>query len=545
MTETTHQGAAHEPRPATDKRAVYLVFAGLLVAMFMSSLDQTILSTALPTIVGDLGGVNHMLWVTTAYILAATITMPVYGKLGDVIGRKGLFLSALGLFLVGSVIGGAAPDMAWLIAGRAVQGLGGGGLMILSQAIIADIVPARERGRYMGLMGGVFAISSVLGPILGGWFTESIGWRWAFWINIPLALLSIAAAVVFLKLPKHAHRPKLDVWGILTMAVAVTSIVLITSWGGTEYEWGSPTILTLIGLAVVAGVVFVLVERKAAEPIIPLFLFRERNFNLSTIAGLFIAVAMFGAIAYLPTYLQMVSGLNATNAGFLMLPMMAGVMGTSIVSGQLASKTGRYKWMPIASSLVVAVGLLLMSTMTPQTSLVVFGVYLFILGAGIGLGMQILVLIVQNSFPNAIVGTATASNNFFREIGASLGSAVVGALFTSRLTSLLTERMPAGAAQDGFDQNSITPAAVNGMPDQIRDVIIGSYNDALTPVFLYILPLMIISAILLMFIKEIPLATTIDAPVETETISEIEHEHAVKPQTAAEPQTASPEGNPS
>lgn len=501
--------------PETDKRAVHLVFLGLLTAMFASSLDQTILGTALPTIVGELNGVNHMLWVTTAYILAATITMPIYGKLGDLIGRKSLFIFALGLFLVGSIIGGLSPAMNWLIAGRAVQGLGGGGLMILSQAIIADVIPARDRGRYMGIMGGVFAISSVLGPILGGWFTEGIGWRWAFWINIPLAIISIAAAWAFLKIPKREmpEGTKLDVAGMVTMAIAVTSIVLVTSWGGTEYDWSSPTILGLIALAIVASLAFIEVERRAVEPIVPLHLFKNKNFNLATAAGLFIAIAMFGAVAYLPTYLQMVNGLSATNAGLLMLPMMAGVLLTSIATGFLASKTGRYKWMPIASTLVVAGAMVLLSTMQPDTSTLVFSIYLFIFGFGLGLGAQILVLIVQNTFPNAIVGTATAANNFFREIGASLGAAIVGALFTSRLTALLTERMPVEAMQGGFSQNSLTPAAVAELPAPIKDVIVSSYNDSLAPVFLYLLPLMLFATIILFFIKEEPLATSIDGQV--------------------------------
>ncbi|GAB3209312.1 MDR family MFS transporter [Marinactinospora thermotolerans] len=519
---TVHKdGPAAEP---ADRRTIYAVFAALMVAMLLGSLDQTILSTALPTIVGELGGVNHMLWVTTAYILAATITMPVYGKLGDLVGRKNLFILSLLLFLAGSVIGGAASGMTGLIAGRAVQGLGGGGLMILSQAIIADIIPARERGRYMGVMGSVFAVSSVLGPILGGWFTEGIGWRWAFWINIPLGALAVLAAVVFLRpSPAPEERPRLDVAGLVTMAIAVTSVVLFTSWGGTEYEWDSPVIIGLGVAFVVAGAAFVLVERRAAEPIIPLHLFADRNFNLSTIAGLFIALAMFGAVGYLPTYLQMVSGLDATNAGFLMLPMMAAVLITSTGSGFLVSATGRYKWLPIVGMLVVTGGLLLMSTMTVDTSLPVICLYLAVVGAGIGMGMQILVLVVQNAFPASEVGTATAANNFFREIGASLGSAVVGALFTSRLTSLLGghgEAVSVGGAHGAVDQNSLTPAAVNAMDAPVKEFIVSSYNEALTPVFLYIAPLMVLSAVILCFIKEKPLATTVGSRTEPADESE-------------------------
>lgn len=515
MTEKTvnlDDSVLAETSTATDKRRVLLVFAGLLVAMLLSSLDQTIFSTALPTIVGELDGVNHMLWVTTGYLVAATIMMPIYGKLGDLIGRKGLFIGALSVFVLGSIVGGAAQDMTWLIIGRTVQGIGGGGLMILSQAIIADVVPVRERSKYMGVMGAVFGISSIAGPLLGGWFTESVGWRWAFWINVPLGLIAIALAAVFLKLPRHSVRVRFDVWGTLTMAVAVTSIILVASWGGTEYDWNSPTILWLIATAVIFAALFVLAEYKAAEPIIPLSLFRSRNFVLATSAGLFIGVAMFGTLAYLPTYLQMVTGVNATVSGFMMLPMIAGLMASAITTGFLASKTGRYKWMPIASMIVIAVGLWLLSTLTVDTPLWVLMSYLFVIGAGIGLSMQILILVVQNSFPDSQVGTATASNNFFREIGASLGGAVVGAIFTSRLTELLTERIPAGTGTG--DANSFTPAAVNALPDQIREVIVGAYNDALTPVFAMLIPMVLVGLVIVAFIKEVPLRSTLETSTQ-------------------------------
>ena len=497
--------AGTQPRP---QRRIGAIFAGLLVAMLLSSLDQTIFSTALPTIVGELDGVDHMLWVTTAYLLAATIMMPIYGKLGDVIGRRGIFLFALAVFLVGSVVGGLAQDMTWLIIGRAIQGIGGGGLMILSQAIIADVVPVRERSKYMGVMGAVFGLSSVVGPLLGGWFTEGIGWRWAFWINIPLGIAAIVMAAVFLKLPKHDVKVRLDVWGILTMAVAVTSIILVTSWGGTQYDWDSPTIIGLIVAAVVASGLFIWAEHKAAEPIIPLKLFKSRNFVVATTAGLVIGIVMFGALAYLPTYLQMVAGVSATASGYLLLPMIVGMMLTSIGTGQLAARTGRYKWMPLASMVVLGISLVLLSTLTVETPLWLTLVYLFVMGAGIGLGMQNLILIVQNSFPNREVGTATASNNFFREIGASLGGAIVGAGFSGRLTDLLTERAPAGG--QALDTNSFTPALVNSLPDAVKDLVVGAYNDALTPVFLMLVPLVVVAFAVLLFVKEVPLRSTLD-----------------------------------
>jgi EmrB/QacA subfamily drug resistance transporter len=516
-TLTPREAAAETANPG--KRNILLVFAGLMVTMLLASLDQTIFSTALPTIVGELNGVDHMLWVTTAYILAATIMLPVYGKIGDLIGRRGLLIGAISIFIAGSIVGGLAPDMTWLIIGRAVQGIGGGGLMILSQAIIADVVPARERGKYMGIMGGVFALSSVAGPLLGGWFTEGIGWRWAFWMNIPLGILAIISAVFFLRLPTVKRvRPKLDVAGMALLALASTGLVLTTTWGGTTYDWDSLLIISLVAATLVAAVAFVLVERRAAQPIMPLHLFQDRNFNLTTIAALIIGIAMFGALAYLPTYLQMVTGANATEAGFLMIPMMAALLVSSIASGQLVSKTGRYKLFPIVGTLLVAVALVLLSTMTPTLPIWVLCSYLAVMGLGLGLSLQILVLVVQNSFPNSEVGTATASNNYFRQIGASLGAAVVGSLFAARLTELLGERMPAGAAAGAGASNSFTPGMVRDLPDAVREIIISSYNDALTPVFLYLVPLVIVATVLLCFIIEKPLATTIERDILPESL---------------------------
>jgi EmrB/QacA subfamily drug resistance transporter len=504
---------------AEDKRTILLVFAGLMVTMLLASLDQMIFSTALPTIVGELHGVNHMLWVTTAYILASTIMLPIYGKLGDLVGRKSLFIGAIAVFILGSVIGGLSPDMAWLIGGRAVQGLGGGGLMILAQAIIADVVPARERGRYMGIMGGVFALSSVAGPLLGGWYTEGIGWRWAFWMNVPLGILAITSAMFFLHLPKGPrNRAPMDVAGMALLAIASTGLVLTTTWGGTTYEWGSGTIIGLVVVTIVAVVAFVVVERRAAEPIMAPHLFSDRNFNLTTVAGLITGIAMFGALAYLPTYLQMATGANATKAGFLMIPMLAGLLVTSIVSGLLVSRTGRYKWLPITGTLMVALSLVLLSTMTPSLPVWVLCSYLAIMGIGLGMSMQILILIVQNSFPNSEVGTATASNNYFRQIGASLGSAVVGSLFVARLTQLLADRMPGAGSAAAGSSNSFTPAIVRGLPEAVRKVIVGAYNDALTPVFLYMVPVILIAAVLLCFVDEKPLATSIERDILPETL---------------------------
>src|SRR6195952_1064610 len=510
MSATTTTAPTATAAAPTSRRNILLVFAGLMVTMLLASLDQTIFSTALPTIVGQLHGVDLMLWVTTAYILASTIVLPVYGKLGDLIGRKGLFIFAISLFIVGSIVGGLAPDMGQLIAGRAIQGLGGGGLMILSQAIIADVVPARERGKYMGIMGGVFALSSVAGPLLGGWFTEGPGWRWGFWMNIPLGILAIVSAVMFLKLPKNSQgKPRIDFAGMILLALASTGLVLTTTWGGNTYDWDSPTILGLVGGTIIAAIAFIMVERRASEPIMPPFLFKQPNFIFTTIAGLIIGIAMFGALAYLPTYMQMVTGANATQAGLLMIPLMAGLLITSIGSGQLVSRTGHYKFLPILGTIITAGALLLLSTMTAGMPVWIICAYLAIMGIGLGMCMQILILIVQNTFPLRVVGTATASNNYFRQIGASLGTAIVGSLFTAKLTTLLADRMPAGAGTAGGN-NSLTPDLVRSLPAGVRDVIISSYNDALTPVFLLMVPLVLVATALLFFVKEKPLATTLD-----------------------------------
>ena len=342
--EAPLRAAPTTPRTPTKQRMTPLLFVGLMLGLLLAELDQTMFSTALPTIVGELGGVDRMLWVTTAYVLAGTVVMPVYGKLGDVLGRKPLFIAALSVFVAGSVLGGLAPDMTWLIVARAVQGLGGGGLLILIQGIIADVVPARERAASMSVVGAVFALSAMLGPVLGGWLTDGLGWRWAFWINLPLGAAAIASGAAFLPSAPGRGRPvRIDVAGIVAMTVAVTAIVLVASWGGVAFRWGSPVIVSISAIAVLASAAFIAAERQAADPIIPLALFRNRTFTAATIAGLVMAVAMFGAIGYLPTYLQMVSGLGASGAGLVMLTLVAGLAVTSVGSAQIVRRTGQLR----------------------------------------------------------------------------------------------------------------------------------------------------------------------------------------------------------
>jgi EmrB/QacA subfamily drug resistance transporter len=522
--------AAHSAAPdagaaaqeAEGRSSILWLFVGLMVTMLMASMNQTSLSTALPTIVGDLGGVEQMSWVITGYILASTIMMPVYGRISDQLGRKPVLLTAIVLFMVGSVLGGLAGNIWWLVFARVVQGIGGGGLIILAQAAIADVVPARERGKYMGIMGAVFAVSSVGGPLLGGWITEGPGWRWVFWINLPLGVLSILATMAFLHLPKRPKSDaKTDYLGMTILAAATTAVVLVCTWGGHTYGWGSPQIIGLIVAAVLLAGAFVLCERRAEQPVIPLALFADRNFTVTTGAALLIGVAMFGAVGYFPTYLQMVTGVNATEAGLLMAPMMGALLVASTISGAIVSRTGRYKAFPLAGALIMGVGLWLMASLTITSATWWMCTVLAIFGVGIGFSMQILTLIVQNSFPNAIVGTATAATNYFRQVGASVGSAIVGSMFIARLHDLLAQRLPhLGKGGSGGAGNSLTPEKVSNLPDAIRIPVIESYNEALLPIFMYMVPLAIVTFLLLLFVKEKPLATVVEDEILAESLAE-------------------------
>ncbi|AKK02761.1 MDR family MFS transporter [Corynebacterium epidermidicanis] len=520
MTTTTD---TNPTSPVTGEAPkIPLIVGTLMLAMLMSSLGQMIFSTALPTIVGELGGVNHMSWVITAFLLGQTISLPIFGKLGDQLGRKYLFMGVVALFMAGSLVGGLANSMAVLIFARAMQGVAGGGMMILSQSITAEVVSARERGKYMGIMGSVFGVSSVLGPVLGGWFTDGPGWRWGLWLNVPLGLLTLIGIAIFLKLPKRPRQGTFDYLGATFMASATTCLILLVTWGGNEYAWTSPTILGLIAGTIILGAVFVIVELRAKNPLVPMSYFRNRNFVLTTIASLAIGVFMFGALGYLPTYLQMVHSLTPTNAGLMMIPMMVGLMGTSILTGNLVSRTGKYKRYPIAGLLITAVGMVLLSLLDAHDSLYRVGLDFFVFGVGLGSAMQILTLIVQNSFPITQVGTATGANNFFRQIGGSLGAALVGGLFTSRLTSSLADSIPAALQQMGpaaapFAENfssgsgshRLTPGLVSQLPEVLRSAIQISYNDALTPIFLILMPLAVLSAAVLVFVTETELKETI------------------------------------
>ncbi|MFH8284528.1 MDR family MFS transporter [Streptomyces antibioticus] len=513
--------ATADPRQEHVSKNVLVSIGALLLGMLLAALDQTIVSTALPTIVSDLGGLDHLSWVVTAYLLASTAATPLWGKLGDQYGRKRLFQIAIVIFLVGSALCGMAQNMPQLIAFRALQGLGGGGLMVLSMAIVGDIVPPRERGRYQGLFGAVFGATSVLGPLLGGVFTEHLSWRWVFYINLPVGIVALVVIAAVLHIPHRATPHVIDYLGTFLIASVATCLVLVASLGGTTWDWGSPQIIGLAVAGVVLAVAFVAVERRAAEPVLPLKLFAIRTFTLSAVISFIVGFAMFGAMTYLPTFLQVVQGVSPTMSGVHMLPMVFGMLLSSTVSGQLVSRTGRWKMFPVAGTGVTTLGLLLLHQLDENSSTAEMSVYFFVFGLGLGLVMQVLVLIVQNAVSYEDLGVATSGATFFRSIGASFGVAIFGTVFTSRLGDKLTDAflgvsLPSGVSVDALEAD---PRRIADLPPSLRPPVLDAYASAITDVFLYAAPVALLGFVLAWFLREDPLRGSVTAPDVTETLA--------------------------
>jgi EmrB/QacA subfamily drug resistance transporter len=486
-----------------------VVFGALLLVLFVASLDQTIVSTALPTIVGELGGLEHLSWVVTAYLLASTVVGPIYGKLGDMYGRKRVLQAALVVFLVGSALCGLAGSMLELIVFRAVQGLGGGGLIVVSMALVGDIVAPRERGRYQGLFGGVLGVAVVAGPLLGGFFVDNLSWRWIFYVNLPLGLVALVVISSVLSSRQVTEWCRIDWLGTLVLAAGLSGVILYTSLGGTTYAWDAPWMLAAISASVALLALFPLVEARAAEPIVPLELFRNATFRTASAIGFVIGFALFGSVTFIPVYLQLVKGYSATASGLLLTPMMLGVLLTSTASGFLISRYGSYRRFPRAGTALAAVALYLLSTLEPGTPTWGAGLYMLLLGLGLGLVMQVLVLAAQNAVDYRLLGVATSGATLFRQVGGSIGVSVFGAIFTNRLSHELAHRLPPG----GEAPTDATPAAIEQLPAAINAIYTAAVAAALHPVFQTAAAVMVVAFALSWRLRDVPLRETTQAPV--------------------------------
>jgi EmrB/QacA subfamily drug resistance transporter len=478
-------------------RQLQLVFAGLMSGVLLAALDQTIVATALPTIVGDLGGLSHLSWVVTAYLLASTTSTPLYGKISDLYGRKTVFQAAIVIFLVGSALSGLAQSMGQLIAFRAVQGLGAGGLMALAIAIVGDVVSPRERGRYQGYIGAMFALASVAGPLLGGFLVDNLSWRWAFYVNLPVGLAALLVTSVALDLPFRRTGHTVDYLGAALLVAGVTSVLLVTVWGGDRYGWGSPTILGLAAAGVLLLVAFTVHEQRVAEPVLPPRLFRDPVFRVAVATLFLVGVAMFGAIVFLPLFLQVVAGASATNSGLLLLPLMGGIVASSVVVGRVISRTGRYKWYPVAGTALMTLAMGLLATMDAGTSRATASWYVVLLGVGLGTVMPVMILAVQNAVDQRDLGTATSAATFSRSMGGSFGVAAFGAILASRLAHQLP----------GVDPQALqaSPAQLRALPPAARQAVVEAVANSVHVVFLAAIPVALAAFLVVLFLRERPL----------------------------------------
>ncbi|MCS7477196.1 MDR family MFS transporter [Umezawaea endophytica] len=506
------QAERHDPAQGLTRRSRTLVVVAIMLGMLLAALDQTIVATALPTIVGDVGGGNHLSWVVTSYLLAETIMTALIGKFGDLFGRKKAFLASVVLFMAGSFLCGWTDTMTGLILFRAVQGLGAGGLMVTASAVIADVVPLRERGKYQGAMGAMFGVATVAGPLLGGLFVDHLSWRWAFYVNVPLGLVVLGVAAVALPSARGAVKPVIDYAGILLIALAATGLTLVTSWGGTEYPWGSPTILWMAAGSLVALAAFVLVELRAAEPMLPMRLFRSRVFTVAGVLSFIVGFAMLGGITFLPTYLQYVQGASATESGLRMLPLILGLLVSSIATGNVISKTGHYRYFPIGGSALIVAGLYLLSRLDADTSFAEASASMLVLGLGIGCTMQVPIIVVQSTSAYADLGVATSGVSFLRTMGSSFGVAVFGTVYAGELPDRLAAAL---AASPGVDPRAVsTVKGLHALPAEVKAPFVDAYVGALHTVFLYAVPVGVVAFAVALFLPEVRLRDTARASAE-------------------------------